>query len=187
MTLPPSVLHFGTTTVATVLFLRLVPKADREAAQRRPKGLNWIVGLIVFGAVYHLYHNLTSYDFYRFLLPHLPDWFIPIRFTISIALRLAFLMAAGGLLLLKERYRRFAIWLWAFNLAAAYFKHPWISIQRVMKMGLEIVGQRGIEQQLLDWPYHAHIFYAATMMMELTVSGLILIYLTRPWVRERFR
>lgn len=187
MTLPPSVLHFGTTTVATALFLRLVPMADKDAARNRPKGLIGVVGIIVFGAVFHLYNNLAAYDFYRFLLPHLPDWFIPIRFTISIALRLAFLTAAGGLLLLRERYRRLALWLWAFNLAAAYFKHPWIAIQQVMEMGLEIVGQRGVEQHLLDWPYHAHVLYAATMMMELAVSGLILIYLTRPWVRERFR
>lgn len=179
--------QFGSAAAATAIFLWLVPKADRETRLRRPEGLAWIVGIVVFGAVFHLHHNLASYDYYRLLLPQLPDWMVPIRFTVSIALRLAFLTAAGGLLLLKERYRRFAIRLWAFNLAAAYFKHPFVTIERAMKIGLHIVGQRGAEQRLLDWPHHAHVLYAGIMIWELTFSALVLIYLTRPGIRDRFR
>lgn len=151
-----------------------------------------ILALLVIGRyVYHLWYMDVHYGFEKYRLAFagfMPYYEIVLRYSLSNTMRIVGIALSVGLLMTSEYCRRFMVYLCWFNILTIYWKHPFQSIYHVAPSIADRFPFPGnwimsldLSQEQLTW-----VWIIVFNLVELIMSGAVLIYLTRPNVKALF-
>lgn len=131
---------------------------------------------------------MLNYKAYSILFSYLPKSLIPIRYLLSISLRLLGLFSAVKLLSLKNIYRQLLLGMCYFNLIFIWFKHP-VKVARIQMMHFD-------PQQLnanvftwvpgfkyIDYAWRYKIYYS---FFDIVFALFIIFLLNRKAIKEIF-
>lgn len=156
----------------------------RSIKKARPRGVVIFGVLLILGSIYKLW-GFLDYDYYRFMFQQLPEKVILARYFSSVTLRLAGLIAATGVLLLKDGFRKFLLLLCLFTLCSIYWKHPFYVFENISRYTeQQFLNKAGAGE--LTYPLHPWISLIFNYAVDIIFFGSALYYFTRSKIKEQF-
>ncbi|MBN1869897.1 MAG: hypothetical protein JW847_04900 [Candidatus Omnitrophica bacterium] len=168
-------------SAAVILYAVLLGAADRKT---RPTGVLLFAILLTIGSIYKLW-GFLNFDYYRFMFQPLPDQMIIMRYCGSVALRLAGLVIATGVLLLNDLFRKLFIALCVLTLCFIYWKHPLFVFENISRHTEQLFFHKEVAGPL-TYPLHCWITLIFNCTVDIVFCGSALYYFTRPKVKEHF-
>ncbi len=162
------------------LALMLGKRLDRE----RPRGVVVFGVLLIMGSFYKLW-GLSNYEYYQFMFQQLSEKTIFVRYILSFALRFVGVMAATGVLVLKDGYRKLFMLLCLGTICLIWCKHPIFVFENISKLTDQQFLNKAVGEELTHSSRH-WISLIFNYTVDIIFAGSALYYFSRPNVKKQF-
>jgi hypothetical protein len=156
----------------------------KNTNRKQPRGVVLFGVFLILGSIYKLW-GFLNYDYYRFMFQQLPDSVILMRYVGSVALRLAGIIVATGLLLLNDMFRKVFMIMCTLTLCTLYWKHPFFVFENISRYTQQMFFVGAGTGELID-PMRPWIVMIFNYVIDIIFCGSALFYFTRLQVKEQF-
>lgn len=128
--------------------------------------------------------NFSHFERYQFMFNYLPQDVMMLRYKFSIALRLAILVTAIGIMFRKELFRKLMVGIAIFTIMTIYWKHPLDCYRNIFKRMADIGLMQPSLVHLSDTLSYAMMI--SCYAIDLAISIGLVYFFTLSGVKNQF-